>query len=373
MNGKKTIAYIEKLCKEKGLSYLDVRLYKGYEELFSYGKANGGKPTGEEQLYLFSATKPMTVVCAMRLVEEGKLSLDDEVEKFLPAYKDTFLLDENGDRVSTKNRMTIRHLLTMSGGLSYNLQTEPVQELLRKTGGKPTTAETVSAFAQEPLSFEPGARFQYSLCHDVLAAVIEKVSGKRFSAYMDEVIFGPLGMTDSGFHIEDKGVYDMYDCDEKGNVWKIQSHNRLILGENYDSGGAGVIANINDYAKFAVTLANGGVTENGYRLLEEKTLEEIRSTAHAELQVENAFTCVQGDEYVYGLGVRVRKQDTSWGLKKGEYGWDGAAGTYLLVDPHKKIAVVIGMHLLSWPYVFRGEHLQLVQCLYEDMRKENLW
>ena len=372
MNGRKTVAYIEKLCQEKGLPYLDVRLYKGYENLFSYGKANGKAVTGKERLFLFSATKPMTVACTMRLVEEGKLSLDDTVEKYLPAYKDAFVLDENGNAVPTKNKMTVRHLLTMSAGFTYDVQTQPVQELLQKTDGKPSTLDAVNAFIKTPLSFEPGTRFQYSLCHDVLAAVMEKVSGKRFSAYMDEVIFQPLGMQDSGFHIENKGMYDMYDCDESGKIWQIEPCNRLVLGENYDSGGAGAISNMEDYAKFAVTLANGGVAKNGYRLLQERTLENVRSTAHAEMQVENAFTCVQGDEYVYGLGVRVRKKDTPWGLKAGEYGWDGAAGTYLMIDAHNKIAVVVGMHLLSWPYVFRGEQLKLVQYLYEDLAEEGL-
>ena len=140
MNGRKTVAYIEKLCQEKGLPYLDVRLYKGYENLFSYGKANGKAVTGKERLFLFSATKPMTVACAMRLVEEGRLSLDDTVEKYLPAYKDTFVLDENGNAVPTKNKMTVRHLLTMSAGFTYDVQTQPVQELLQKTDGKPSVS-----------------------------------------------------------------------------------------------------------------------------------------------------------------------------------------------------------------------------------------
>ena len=370
MNGKRTIAYIEKLCKEKGLSYLDVRLYKGYENLFSYGKAKDGLATGKERLYMFSATKPMTVVCAMRLIEEGKLGLDDLVADYLPAYANTFLLDENGNPTPTKNKMTVRHLLTMSGGLTYDTQTEPIKEVLQAKGGKPTTEECVNAFIKTPLSFEPGERFQYSLCHDVLAAVIEKVCGKRFSAYIDEVIFQPLGMSDSGFHSENKGLYDMYDCDEQGKVWHIPTYNRLIFGENYDSGGAGAISTIDDYAKFAVALANDGVAADGYRVLHEASLRNIRSTAHADMQVENTFTCVQGGEYAYGLGVRVREKDTPWGLQKGEYGWDGAAGTYLLVDPHNKIAVVMGMHLLSWPFVFRGEHLKLVEKLYEDLREE---
>lgn len=372
MKGRKTKEYIKKLCADKGIPYLDVRLCKGYEEIFSCGQANGAQPTGQERLYLFSATKPMTVVCVMRLIEEGKLSLDDLAENYLPAYKDAFVLDERGNAVPVKTKMTVRHLLTMSAGLSYNLQTEPVKKLLQETGGNPTTEQAVSAFVKTPLLFEPGARFEYSLCHDVLAAVIEKASGKRFSAYMDENIFQPLGMTDSGFHTESKGIYDMYACDETGKIRRVEPNNSLVLGDNYDSGGAGVISNVNDYVRFAMALANGGASQKGVRLLREETLDSVRSTSHAAMQVENSFTCVQGDEYAYGLGMRVRTKDTPWGLKKGEYGWDGAAGAYLMIDPHRKIAVVIGMHLLCWPNVFRGEHLRLVQCLYEDMQAENL-
>ena len=314
---------------------------------------------------VYSFSKTVTGLAIGMLIEDNRLSLGDYVYTFFPEYKP--------QKLSKRMRLlTVRHLLTMSGGLSYDMQTKPIQEVVRENGGKPTTEACVNAFIKTPLSFEPGARFQYSLCHDVLAAVVQKASGKRFSEYMDEVIFQPLGMTESGFHTEKKGMYDMYDCDENGNVWQITPHNRLILGENYDSGGAGVISTVDDYVKFAITLANGGKTEQGYRLLCEDTLQNVRSTAHTEMCVENAFTCIQGDEYCYGLGVRVRMKDTPWGLTKGEYGWDGAAGTYLMVDPHRKIAVVMGMHLLSWPYVFRGEHLKIVQCLYEDMQEEGL-
>jgi CubicO group peptidase (beta-lactamase class C family) len=372
MQGKRTVDYVQKLCAEKGLPYLDVRMYKGYEEIFAYGLANEETPTGRERLHLYSATKPMTVVCAMRLVEEGKLCLDDLVEKYLPAYANAFLLNENGEPTPTKMRMTVRHLLTMSGGLTYNVTTKPIQELLQKTNGKADTEAMVSAFVETPLLFEPGERFEYSLCHDVLAAVVEKASGKRFSAYMQELIFDPLGMSDSGFHREKEGMYDKYDCNERGEIRQVPPVNSLVFGENYDSGGAGVISTVDDYVKFAVALANGGVGGNGSRLLQEDTLKRI-TTQCSDMGIDNTFTCIQGSEYAYGLGVRVRKQDTPWGLDSGEFGWDGAAGTYLMVDPKKKISVVIGMHLLSWPYVFVGEHLQIVKCLYEDLLDEGLF
>ena len=372
MQGKRTVEYVKKLCAEKGLPYLDVRMYKGYEQVFSYGLANGETPTGREKLFLYSATKPMTVVCAMRLVEEGKLALDDLVESYLPAYENTFLLNEKGEQTPTKSRMTVRHLLTMSGGLTYNVKTQPIQEILQKTNGKADTAAVVSAFVETPLLFEPGERFEYSLCHDVLAAVVEKASGKRFADYMQEVIFQPLGMSESGFHRENEGMYDKYECNDLGEIWRIPPVNSLVFGEDYDSGGGGAISTVDDYVKFAVALANGGVGANGERILQGNTLERIR-TQCSSMGVNNTFTCIQGEEYAYGLGVRVRKKDTTWGLACGEFGWDGAAGTYLMIDPKKKIAVVIGMHLLSWPYVFVGEHLQLVKRLYEDLQEEGLF
>ena len=102
---------------------------------------------------------------------------------------------------------------------------------------------------------------------------------------------------------------------------------------------------------------------NDCRLLKEGTVELLRQETIASLGVDNSLTCVQGDEYGYGLGVRVRKKTTEWGLPIGEFGWDGAAGTYIMVDPINKISVVIGMHLRGWPNVFRGEHLRLVQCV----------
>ena len=123
---------------------------------------------------------------------------------------------------------------------------------------------------------------------------------------------------------------------------------------------------------FADLLACGGESKNGYRLLKRETVELLRQETIASLGVDNSFTCVQGDDYGYGLGVRVRKRATDWGLPVGEFGWDGAAGTYIMADPINKISIVIGMHLRGWPNVFKGEHLRLVQCVYEDMKEEGI-
>jgi CubicO group peptidase (beta-lactamase class C family) len=309
----------------------------------------------------------MTVVGAMRLVEEGRLSLEDEVEKYIPAFQHTFL----ADGTPTKNKMTIGHLFTMSAGLSYHVGGEPYKSLIERAGENATAVEVFGELAKAPLLFEPGERFEYSLCHDALAAVIEAVTGKRFSAYMDEAIFKPLGMQNTGFHTEKEEPLAPCCYAENGKIFDMPSENHLVLTRNYDSGGAGAISTVEDYAKFAKTLALGGVAENGYRLIGEEALQQLRTCQHQELRLQNTFTCVQGEDYGYGLGVRVRKKATEWGLAEGEFGWDGAAGTYLMIDPTKQISIVIGMHLRNWPEVFMGEHLQLVQCAYEDLQEKS--
>lgn len=369
MKGVRTKAYLEYLIKEKNIPYLDICVGQGQDTIFRCFSDKQGKATGEEQLYLYSCTKPLTVIGAMRLVECGVIGLDDLVEKYLPSYANTFILNEAGEPTPTKNKMTLRHLFTMSGGLTYDIHTQPLQEL-KKTTSK--TVDIVNGFIKTPLSFEPGARFQYSLCHDVLAAVVEIASGKRFSQYMQEEIFAPLGMVNTGFHNMPQTFADMYEATADGGVRQIAPINVLGIGSDYDSGGAGVISRVEDYAKFARALACGGETKDGYRLIGNETLRRIYRKQHSSMAVDNGFTCVQGEEYGYGLGMRTRLKETEWGLPIGEFGWDGAAGAYLMVDPIHKISVVIGMHVLTWPYVFAGEHLKLVQCVYEDMREEGL-
>ncbi|MBQ8296145.1 MAG: beta-lactamase family protein [Clostridia bacterium] len=373
MKGEKTTAYLKNLLSEKQIPYLDVLVKKGHTELFRRYDSLDGKANGKEQLFFFSCTKPLTVACAMRLVEEGKLSLDDEVENYLPAYGDVFLYNGQGEKVPPNTKMTVRHLFTMSAGLTYDIWTPETLALKAQMEGAADTVAYASCFAKRPLSFQPGERFQYSLCHDVLAAVVEAASGKRFADYMQEVIFAPLGMKDTGFHTEKKvQMAPLYVAKEDGSIVETECVNNLVFGDNYDSGGAGAIGTVEDYAKFGETLACGGVAENGYRMLKKETVQEIRTETFASLNVNNRFTCVQGADYGYGLGVRTRVKPTEWGLPNGEFGWDGAAGLYLMVDPVHEISVVIGMHVMAWPIVFRNEHLRLVQCVYEDMQAEGL-
>ena len=105
-------------------------------------------------------------------------------------------------------------------------------------------------------------------------------------------------------------------------------------------------------------------------MIKKETLDLLCSKHFEGLDLNNGFTCVQGDDYNYGLGVRIRSKDTDWGLRAGEFGWDGAAGSYVMVDPNQEISVFIGMNLLNWPAVFAGKHLQIVEQLYKEFFSE---
>ena len=356
--------FIEKLREETNVPYLDVICYQKHKEIFRY--CSGEKVTGKEQLYMYSCGKPITVVAALRLIEAGKLSLDDKVYEFLPEIKNAFIVDDNKEKYVVGGQITIRHLFTMTAGFTYDLWTKPIVELVEKSNGQATLRDFISRFVETPLSFMPGERFQYSLCHDVLAAVVEVVTKKKFSEYVKEVVFEPLQMNRSRFDNGESNMPDMYMAYENGVVEKINEGKLLIPTPAYESGGAGLVSTVEDYICFADALACDGVAANGYQVLRKETLQQLVLGHLKEISVNNGFTCIQGEDYGYGLGVRVRQKTTDWGLSKGEFGWDGAAGSYVMVDPKKKISVFIGMHLRNWPAVFVGKHLEIVEKIYRE-------
>lgn len=360
---QKLIQEIRTITESVGLPYFEIHVFKGYDNVFSHVD----KPADcadKDKVYLYSCTKPITVACALQLVEAGKLSLDDCVSKYIPAFKDAFVLDESGNRQSLSKPITLRHLLTMSAGFNYSCDTSHLLEICKRHNN-PSTETIMNELAKYPLNFVPGSQFCYSFCLDVLARVVEVASGMMFSEYAEQHIFKPLGMTSCGFRDNDqKRMLPQYTA-ASGKIELAHQHNALVPSDRFDSGGAGLIGTVADYAKFGVALANDGLTKNGYRLLSPESVLKMRTPQIDFLSVENSFTCVQGSDYSYGFGVRTRTVPTEFGLGVGEFGWDGAAGTYLMVDPIKNISIVMGMHVLVWPNIFKGKHLEIVKKVYE--------
>ncbi|MBQ3556496.1 MAG: beta-lactamase family protein [Oscillospiraceae bacterium] len=363
----RTEQLMQGLVRQLELPYLEVLAFQGTKKLL-HKTIKPADQMDRDKLLMFSCTKPVTAVCAMQLVERGIISLEDKLVDYLPVFAESYFVDKNGEKQVVGGDITLRHLLTMSAGLDYSLMRKPAVVELVKNCPDATTEQMIDAIAKSPLNFRPGERFLYSLCLDVLARVIEVVTGKRFSEYVRENIFEPLDMHDCGFKIDDPERMLPLFTGEKGFVEpKPCSNANLVPTTEYDSGGAGMVGTAVDYAKFAVALANGGVGANGKRIISE---ESIKRMYQEEIRVDDLkceFTCVQGADYSYGLGVRTRIRPTEWGLSVGEFGWDGAAGTYLMVDPVKNISVVIGMHLAGWTAMFMEKHLQIVEHIYREL------
>ena len=338
------------------------RLSTGYSDL-----ENKVPMTGNEYFNLFSCSKPITVIAAMQLYEKGLFLLSDPLYDFMPEFKNMTVKDENGNITDAKNSITMQNLFTMTSGFSYDRERPWMEEAKRITNGKFNTVETLKCMAKEPLSFEPGSKWQYSLSHDVLAAVVEIASGKKFRDYVKENIFQPLGMNSSLYHNEtvlDKMAQqyrfvDGFEGDlvqkqalgkrcEGGHIENAGKSNYLVFGSEYDSGGAGVTATVEDYSKFANALAMGGVGETGERIIGFSTLELIKTNQLDAKQIIN-FNWSQFKGYGYGLGVRTLVDKVVGGSNGslGEFGWGGAAGATLLVDTKERLSVAYAHHMLN--------------------------
>ena len=329
-----------------------------------------GEPLRGNDLYrLYSASKVSTCTAIMLLMERGRLSLEDPVSRYLPAFARMQVREADGTVRPAAGPITIRHLLTMTAGLTYDLKTEPILKTVEETGGRAPTLAVMDAIAASPLIFDPGAHFNYSLCHDVLGGVIEVVSGMRFGEFLARELFEPLGMTDTTFHPTGEqlsrmaGLYTNYDHRTR-RYESCQKDNLYVLGSEYESGGAGLVSTIEDYVKLGTMMALGGVTPEGKRILKRETLDLMRQDALTG-DAWNDFQNMGKRGYSYGLGVRTRidaarmnepapenqyKRLDPIQSPVGEYGWDGAAGAFLLIDPVNEVCLWYLQHEFGAPW-----------------------
>lgn len=376
MNFKNLENYMERLLKEYNVPGVDCIVYKEHEQIFRYTAGlsdieNNKKMQGNELYLIFSMTKMLTCTAALQLFEQGKYQMNDPVSKYLPEFAKMKLTNEelntaNAAKITTggisgentenmhdgyaKNPITIKDLFTMSAGLDYALSDEAINTA--KAQGKKTTRELVGAMSEKVLSFEPGTRFRYSLCHDVLGALIEVWSGKKFGVYLKENVFEPLGMKNTFFGIpKDERLEKMavlYSFDTDGKPQKVALNCPYNLSEEYESGGAGLTSCTEDYGLFLDALACGGIGKTGNRILSSATVELMGTNHLKDKQSEDFFLLRPG--YGYGLGVRTHIDKSQSGSLSpiGEFGWDGAAGAFSMVDPKNKISLIYFQHVHNW-------------------------
>ena len=344
-----------------GVPGTDIVIYKDHEEIFRYQSGfdsiTEGTPVRPDALYyMYSCTKVATCVAATQLIERGEILASDPVYAYLPEYADIKVRHVRPDgRVeikSAKNVLKIEHLLTMTAGLDYNLQRPGILRAIERTGGRAPTLDIVRALAEDPFDFEPGTKYQYSLCLDVIGGLVELVSGMSLGDYFKENIFEPLGMDETSFNLtEDRlaRLATQYQFNaltgEREELPK--TYNPFVFGTEYHSGGAGLISSVKDQILLADALANDGVGKNGNRILSKAGVELMSANHLSPSCLEDFRNIGQVKGYGYGYGVRTN-MDPAYGgnlSPVGEFGWDGARGSYLSCDPKNRVAFFYAEHM----------------------------
>jgi CubicO group peptidase (beta-lactamase class C family) len=302
------------------------------------GEDGSGPMRPDAKFRIASLTKPIVSVLAMMLVDEGRLGLDDAVPSHLPELSGMRLVDGS----APARQPTVRDLMRHTAGMPYGGETRDPRALerVRAEGldGRLPLLEPgrfLESLARLPLANHPGAAFRYGFSTDVLGLVIERVLGQRLGEALAERVFEPLGMRDTGFTVpaadldrmprafpEDKAWHNFFDVFVKGDEAGTPMH----------SGGGGLASTIDDYARFARMLANGGVVD-GRRFLSESSFAEMTRDQLDE-GVDGPFGYT-GPGFGFGLGLAVRQ---SWGVAaypcaRGELTWSGVTGTAMFVDP----------------------------------------
>ncbi|MBQ8281229.1 MAG: serine hydrolase [Lachnospiraceae bacterium] len=362
-----------------------------YRGVFGKDNMTDDKPIKDSSIFkLFSMTKPVTSLATMIMIERGLLKPEDYVEDYLPGFKNMKVLQADGSEVPAVSKITIQQLLSMTAGLEYPNDVTGAglklgQELFWPMENKypdemVSTVELMNRVGDYPLLYEPGTKWNYSLCADVLGAVIEVVSGVSYGEFLKKNIFEPLGMVDTGFWVqEDK--YDrlvtMHDyVDGKYVPWDnpfLGTMSRKYKPA-FESGGAGLTSTPDDYAKFALTLLNDGTLPAEYsksgkpvRIISKETAEYMRTAQLNDSQRETAnWYSLEG--YNYGNLMRVLDNPEKAGLKGpavGEFGWDGWAGTYVSIDPVNKIVFIYFINVTNGNREYQMKVLKnaLYECL----------
>lgn len=352
---------------------VDTGKYAGYVTLISRDgqivdwRAHGWQdvavraPMARESIVqIYSMSKIVTSVAVLMLLEDGKLKLDDPVEKFLPALKNRQVLTggtvDAPELTPAVRPLIVRDLLTHTAGYYYDADwsvDSPIAiELFQRAKIWEATDldDFVARVAKLPLREQPGTGFRYGINIDLLGAIVEKASGQRLDIFFRERIFAPLGMPDTGFGVRPEKAGRLAKTYQRGpdgrleEVASFPGTQAVNDGRGLLSGGGGLRSTAGDYARFAQMLLNGGQLD-GTRLLSRKTVELMTANHIAHLADPHPFS---RPELGFGLGVRMITdlgRSATLG-SPGMFGWDGAATTIVWMDPKERtVAILLTQHI----------------------------
>src|SRR5882762_6042099 len=346
-------------------------------------------PIKDDTIYrIYSMTKPITSVAFMMLFEEGLVALDEPVHKYIPEWKNLGVFQAGTwPAFLTKppsRPMLIVDLLRHTSGLTYGFQQrsnvdaayreQKIGEVL-KAG---TLQSMVDDLAKIPLEFSPGEAWNYSVSTDVLGYLVEKISGKPFEQFLQERIFGPLGMNDTGFYVAPEKAHRFaacYSADGKGGM-TLQDDpttSSFLSPPSLISGGGGLCATAADYLTFCRALLGGGELD-GVRLIGPKTL-ALMTTNHlpggsdlyAMSQSLFSEAAYNGVGFGLGFAVTVNPAQTLLPGSAGEYFWGGLASTAFWIDPAEELITIFMTQLMpSSSYPIRRELRTMVYAAITD-------
>jgi CubicO group peptidase (beta-lactamase class C family) len=329
-------------------------------EFKTYGQQDiaAASPMQKDSIFrIFSMTKPTIGVAMMMLYEEGKWRPSDPVAKFIPELKDLQVFaGTNADGTMTlekpKHAPTIGELMSHNAGFTYGLfGNTPVDNLYKKVNPLETKSlkEFIDKLATIPLLYQPGEGWVYSVSVDVQGLLIERISGKSLPDFMQERVFGPLGMKDTGFSVPQEKlnrVATIYTTGP-GGIVPMPRDPEITKTPGMASGGGGLYSTAMDYLRFTQMLLNNGEL-NGTRLLAPSSVELMR-TNHLPEQVTAKGTFGIGfykmqPGFGFGYDVAVYEDPIKLGSTTGQgtFLWDGVAGTWFWVDPTNDV-IFIGM------------------------------
>jgi CubicO group peptidase (beta-lactamase class C family) len=341
-----------------------------YQETFGMADVEAGKPMRMDTIHrIYSMTKPITSVAVMLLYEEGKFQLNDPVAKYLPEFAKMQVGAQEKDPQTgeltlktslAKRPITIRDLLRHTAGLTYGVFGDTlVDREYRKARilGQSNLAEFVTQLSAIPLMYEPGTRWHYSVSVDVLGRLVEVLSGKPFDQFLQERIFTPLDMKDTGFTVPaDKKdrLATLYTRTKEGKLQPAlicstrqeciekfpNAVPSFLQSIGMQSGGGGLVSTAYDYLRFCQMMLNQG-QYNGKRLLSRKTVQLMSSDSLGTIPG-------MGPGYGFGLGFQVSKAPSEAGMmgSPGEYNWGGAAGTRFWIDPQEELIGIFMIQIL---------------------------
>ncbi|MCL2060696.1 MAG: beta-lactamase family protein [Oscillospiraceae bacterium] len=371
-------------------------LYEGYHGM---ADIEWQRPIAQDTVYrLYSMTKVVICTAAMMLYERGQYLLSDPIYEYIPEYRERSVVHHspNGGVAirDAKTPALIRHAFTMAVGLPYGFGDTPTTGAMRQINaeleakhgkGMYSIVDEAKAIARVPAAFEAGEHFLYGYGHDIVAALIQVISGKSVWDFLREEIFGPLGMDSTGYrYFGDirQRMATLYRRDASGGAAApgtaaasapaaavATADRRDHLHEanaKLESGGAGLFSTVGDYLKFTQMLANGGM-HGGRQIIGRKTIDLMRQNHLSEQQLKD-FGGVYLAGYGYGLGVRTMMDLAAGGSNTsvGEFGWTGALGTWASIDPSEGASVVY-MHQTS-PNMEEYYHLRTRAAAYGGLK-----